>query len=135
MDSQMNQDGAFRFTYFTGKYEETVDFYAHKLGFPLVHSWDRNRHDKGALFKAEAGLIEVLLRPDDEANRYAGLDYRDPQGAFMCIQVSNIDALFSQHKDAGIPFRQDITDQSWGHRSFSVMEPNGLILFFFQEQF
>lgn len=129
----MSKEGEFRFTYFTDKYIETLEFYEHKLGFILEHSWDRNDHDKGSLFIAGAGLIEVLLLPDKKELRYAGLDYRNPQGAFMCIQVWDVDDLFEKYKSAGVPFKQEITDQSWGHRSFSVLEPNGLILFFFQE--
>ncbi|WP_462248890.1 VOC family protein [Ekhidna sp.] len=128
-------NGAFRFTYFTDKYDDTCDFYGKKLEFNLEHSWDRNEHDKGALFKVGAGLIEVLLKPNDEENRNAGLDYRIPQGAFMCIQVENIDQLFNKYKAMRIPFKQEIVDQAWGHRSFSILEPNGLVLFFFQEQF
>ena len=131
----MKKEGAFRFTYFTEKYDETCRFYKDKLAFNLEHSWDRNDHDKGSLFKAGAGLIEVLLLPENEQYKYAALDYRNPQGVFMGIQVWNIDQLYNKYKVKGIPFKQHITDQSWGHRSFSVIEPNGLILFFFQEQF
>lgn len=129
-----NQNGKFRFTYFTDKYEETLEFYKEKLEFDLEHSWDRNAYDKGALFKTGVGLIEVLLLPPEE-ERNTGLDYRSPQGAFMCIQVWNVDELFKKYGSAGVPFKQQVTDQSWGHRTFSVIEPNGLILYFFQEQF
>jgi len=128
-------NGAFRFTYFTDKYQETCDFYSDQLDFKLEHGWDRNEHDKGALFKAGAGLIEILHLPADKEKRSAGLDYRTPQGTFMCIQVWDIDELFDQYKSREIPFKQEVTDQSWGHRSFSAIEPNGLVLFFFQEQF
>lgn len=129
------QEGAFRFTYFTDKYDETCDFYHVKLGFNLEHSWDRDEQDKGSLFKAGAGLIEVLFRPNDEERRYAGLDYRAPQGVFMCIQVWNIDELFNKYKTIGLPFKLEIMDQPWGHRSFYILEPNGLVLSFFQEIF
>ncbi|MFN1835637.1 VOC family protein [Balneola sp. MJW-20] len=130
----MKNDGAFRFTYFTDLFENTCSFYNEVLEFKLEHAWDRSDHDKGALFKAGAGLIEVLLLPDEEF-RYAGLDYRQPQGAFMGIQVWNIDELFHKYSAAEVSFKQELTEQPWGHRSFSVIEPNGLILFFFQEQF
>ena len=130
----MKNEGAFRFTYFTDTYDETWKFYENKLGFRLEHSWDRNEHDKGALFKAGTGLIEIVLRPDAEEHRYAGVDYRSPQGAFMCIQVWDIDERFEQYKSEGVPFKEEIADQPWGHRGFYVVEPNGLVLFFFQEQ-
>lgn len=127
--------GKFRFAYFTDKYEETYDFYKNKLKFTSGHSWDRNEHDKGALFEAGEGIIEILKHPQREEHKNQGLDYRTPQGIFMVIQVWNIDELHDIYKDMEIPFKQEIVDQSWGHRSFSIVEPNGLVLFFFQEQF
>lgn len=127
--------GKFRFTYFTNKYSETCAFYKDKLGYNLGHSWDRNKNDKGALFEVGEGLVEILYRPNDEALKNQGLDYRSPQGVFMCIQVWDIDELFKKYLEADIPFKQKIVDQAWGHRSFSIVEPNGLVLFFYQEQF
>ncbi|NNE25857.1 MAG: VOC family protein [Saprospiraceae bacterium] len=128
-------EGSFRFTYFTDYYNITFNFYKDKMNFALEHHWDRSDDDKGALFKVGKGLIEILLRPKDVNKRYSGLDYRIPQGVFMGIQVDNIDELFEKYKAIGIPFKQEIKDQPWGHRSFYVYEPNGLILGFFQENY
>ena len=58
-------------------------------------------------------------------------NYSNQHGAFMVVQVSDIDDQFSRLKSAGIRSEQEITDQPWAHRSFSVIEPNGLIIFFF----
>lgn len=127
--------GKFRFTYFTNKYEETYNFYKNNLEFRSGHSWDRNENDKGALFKVGEGLVEILHLPDNEENKNPGLDYRIPQGVWMGIQVWNINELFEKYKVMQVPFKQEIVDQSWGHRSFSVLDPNGLVLFFYQEQF
>lgn len=129
------KEGKFRFAYFTDKYKETYDFYQNRLELVLAHNWDRNEYDKGAVFKAGGGLIEIMLRPKKEENRYPGLDYRTAQGSFMVIQVFNVDEIFKKYQTKGIPFEQEIVSQPWGHRSFSVLEPNGLILFFFEEQF
>ena len=131
----MEKKGSFRFTYFTDKYQDTFNFYKDQLGFKLGHSWDRSEHDKGALFEAGQGLVEILHRAEKEEYQIPGLDYRIPQGVFMGVQVWNIDELYQEFKGKGIPFNQEITDQSWGHRSFSIIEPNGLTLFFYQEQF
>lgn len=127
--------GTFRFTYFTDKYDETFDFYMNKLVFSLEHSWDRTNDDKGALFKIGEGLIEILQRPEDPENKYAALDYRMPQGVFTGIQVWNIDELFDKYKAKDVPFKQEIINQPWGHRSFYVQEPNGLVLGFYEEKF
>ncbi len=130
----MKLQGEFRFTYFTDKYTETCEFYKKELEFELEHSWDRNEHDKGALFKCGVGFIEVLLRPSNEKYQYPALDYRPPQGVFVCIEVSGVDEFFHHLKSKDLNFQQEITNQPWGHRSFSLIEPNGLLLFFFQEQ-
>lgn len=135
MQDTKNREGAFRFTYFTHQYQDTIQFYGETLKFKLEHSWDRSENDKGALFKSGRGLIEILKTPSDSALENAGLDYRSPQGSFMCIQVWEIDELFEIYKSRGVSFKQEITDQSWGHRSFSVSDPNGIVLFFFEERF
>lgn len=127
--------GTFRFTYFTDKYDETFDFYMNKLGFSLEHSWNRNEDDKGALFKIGEGLIEILKRPENPENKYSALDYRMPQGVFTGIQVWNIDELFNSYRAKDVPFKQELINQPWGHRSFYVQEPNGLVLGFYQEKF
>ncbi|NND10656.1 MAG: VOC family protein [Flavobacteriaceae bacterium] len=129
------KEGQFRFAYFTDKYQETWDFYNNILGFKLEHSWDRHENDKGAVFKAGAGLIEILHHPSNLEQKISGLDFRTPQGVFMVIQDWNVDDLYEKIKAKGIPFKQEIVDQDWGHRSFSIFEPNGLVLFFFEERF
>ncbi len=131
----MKREGKFRFAYFTKKYEETCSFYSNTLELHLEHSWDRNEHDKGSLFKSGLGLIEVLHHPGDEKYLNTALDYRVPQGAFMVIQVWNIDELFQKYKAKGVVFKQEIIDQPWGHRSFSILDPNGVVLLFIQDQF
>ncbi len=127
------KNGVFRFAYFTSKYKETCDFYLNQLELNLEFSWDRSENDKGTLFNAGVGLIEVLHLPDNEESFNQGLDYRTPEGAFMIIQVWDIEERFKKYKDRSIPFKQEITTQPWGHRSFSVTEPNGLVLFFYEE--
>ena len=46
--------GAFRYTYFTDRYAETMAFYRETLELELPHAWDRSEDDKGALFKPGA---------------------------------------------------------------------------------
>ena len=55
--------GQFRFAYFTPLYEETLAFYRDGLGLPIAGSWDRNPADRGTIFGAASGLIEVLMLP------------------------------------------------------------------------
>ncbi len=130
----MKSNGAFRLTYFTEKYNETIEFYKELLELEVLHFWNRNENDKGTLLKAGMGTIEVLSVPNDN-HKIKGLDYRKPQGVFGCLQVSNATALYKKYKNKGVKFKEDLVDQSWRHRSFSVEDPNGVVLFIFEERF
>ena len=130
--SMDTKHGTFRFAYFSRKYQETCEFYTDLLEFKTEYSWDRDDNDKGVVFNAGGGSIEVLQAPDNGVDLNAGLDYRSPQGAFMVIERWGIDQLYKTYKAKGLQFKQDLTNQSWGHKSFSVVDPNGVVLFFFQ---
>jgi len=124
--------GQFRFSYFTAEYEKTVAFYRDGLRLPLIEDWDRNSEDQGTLFGAASRLIEVLKRPESGDSSHF-FDERPPQGAFMVIEVEDVEWMYRQVIDKGLPIQQQLTTQRWGHRSFCVREPNGLTLYFFSE--
>jgi uncharacterized glyoxalase superfamily protein PhnB len=135
MDMTATTDSSkqFRFAYFTPHYTETLAFYAHGLGFPVLDSWDRSADDKGTSFGAASGRIEVLFEPlDPDASDHV-FDERRPQGAFMVIEVGDVDAFHARVADGGVAIERPLQDQSWGHRSFVVAEPNGLKLYFYSE--
>ncbi len=124
--------GQFRFSYFTPAYEATVTFYRDGLELPVIESWDRNPDDRGSLFGAASGVIEVLALP--KCGKPSHLwDDRPPQGAFMVIEVGDVEEKYLLAVKKGLPIKQEIRDQNWGHRSFCVSEPNGLTLYFFTE--
>jgi catechol 2,3-dioxygenase-like lactoylglutathione lyase family enzyme len=124
--------GQFRFSYFTPDYETTLAFYREGLGLPVIESWDRNPEDRGTLFGAASGLIEVLRRPESGDSSHLW-DERPPQGAFMVIEVEDVERMYRQVIEKNLPIQQELTTQTWGHRSFCVREPNGLTLYFFSE--
>ena len=121
----------FRFCYFTPKYEETVAFYAAGLELPLLETWDRNPDDRGSLFQAASGIIEVIVRPTGPS--FHLWDDRPPQGACMVIEVADVDDVHRRAVANNLPVTQELTNQSWGHRSFCLREPNGLSLYIFSE--
>jgi len=123
----------FRFAYFTPHYTETLAFYVHGLGFPILDSWDRSADDKGTVFGAASGRIEVLFDPIDADASDHLFDDRRPQGAFMVVEVDDIDAFHAAVTGNGIAIERPLQNQSWGHRSFVLAEPNGLRLYFYSE--
>ncbi len=121
----------FRFCYFTAKYEETVAFYRDGLEFPLLESWDRNPDDRGSLFGAASGIVEVVSKPTGPTSHL--WDDRPPQGAMIVVEVAHVDAAYRRAAARKLPVTQPPTDQSWGHRNFCLTEPNGLTIYLFSE--
>jgi catechol 2,3-dioxygenase-like lactoylglutathione lyase family enzyme len=124
--------GQFRFAYFVSDYDRTVAFYREGLELPVLESWDRGPEDRGTLFSAASGVIEVLARPKEGDSRDPW-DVRRPQGPFMIIEVEDPEARYARAVQKGLAIRQPLTDLPWGHRSFCVTEPDGLVLCFFRD--
>jgi catechol 2,3-dioxygenase-like lactoylglutathione lyase family enzyme len=87
--------GQFRFSYCTQDYDATVAFYRDGLVFPVVESWDRDPEYRGTLFGAASGLVESLKRPESGNSSHLW-DIRPPQGAFMVIEVEDVDKTYRQ---------------------------------------
>jgi len=124
--------GQFRFSYFAPEYDATVAFYRDDLQLVVLESWDRSTDDRGTLFAAASGIIEVVLRSDTRPSAHRW-DDRPPQGAFMVIEVPDVDQAYQRATERRLSIRQPLTTQPWGHRSFCLQEPNGLILYLFSE--
>ncbi len=122
----------FRFSYFTPKYEATVAFYRDDLELAVLESWDRGADDRGTLFAAASGVIEVLLRPKGQALSHLW-DDRPPQGAFMVIEVPDVEHAYRRAVARRLLIQHELATQPWGHRGFCVREPNGLTLYMFSE--
>jgi catechol 2,3-dioxygenase-like lactoylglutathione lyase family enzyme len=119
----------FRFAYFTPVYEETISFFHDGLGMPILEAWDRSPDDRGVLIGAGSGMIEVLTVPSGASDHF--FDRRPPQGAFIVIEVDEIEELYTRVRGRHLPIQQALETRSWGHRSFCAREPNGLTLYFF----
>lgn len=128
----MVDKGQFRFAYFTPEYDATVAFYRDDLELKVRESWDRSDDDRGTLFEAASGVIEVLLRPNNQTSSHLW-DDRPPQGAFMVIELPDVEQAYRRAVDRRLSIQQELTTQPWGHRSFCLREPNGLTLYLFSE--
>ncbi len=124
------KNGQFRCAFFALDYEATLSFYGDELGLPMVESWDRGLNDRGTLFAASSGIIEVLATPQ-KTEEDSAWDYRTPQGVCLVIEVEDVDQLYSRILDCHLTLRQKLKNQPWGHRSFVVNDPNGIAVYFF----
>ena len=119
----------FRFVYATPRYDETVAFLRDALGSPVTGSWDRPGDSRGTLFVAASGIIEVLERADaPQAEPGVPLG-----GPFMAIEVDDVDALHERIAAKGVAVHHPLADKPWGHRGFSVLDPNGVEISFLSQ--
>src|SRR4051794_13416555 len=98
-------EGEVRFAYFTPLYEATVAFYRDALELPVIGSWDRHPDDRGTIFRAASGRIEVLALPTRGGSSHLW-DDRPPQGAFMVVEVDELEARYQRALDRGLPIKQ-----------------------------
>jgi catechol 2,3-dioxygenase-like lactoylglutathione lyase family enzyme len=123
----------FRVYWFSAVYEASLAFYGHGLGLPVVESWDRGPEDRGTLFQAHTGRIEVLARPSEPPEE-SGWDTRPPQGMTVALEVEDVDARFRDAQERGLAIREPLTDQSWGHRSFILSDPDGISIYIYEDR-
>jgi catechol 2,3-dioxygenase-like lactoylglutathione lyase family enzyme len=117
----------FRFVYFTPCYDETVGFLRDMLELPVTDSWDRAGDHRGTVFAAASGLIEVL--ENEELER--GPSHTAGGGPFAAVEVDDVGALHARVTAKGVPLHYPLEDKPWGHRGFSVLDPNGVELAFY----
>ena len=111
--------GEFRFIFRAKDYETSVTFYRDELELPIVASWDRGPAQRGTLFQAASGIIEVLaLAPGEE--------YTPLQGGELAYEVDDVDEQYQRVQEKGLPIRGELADKPWGHRTFSVTDPDGI---------
>jgi catechol 2,3-dioxygenase-like lactoylglutathione lyase family enzyme len=116
--------GEFRFIFRAKDYEASVAFYRDGLELPIVDSWDRGPAEKGTLFQAGSGIIEVLaLAP--------GAEYAPLQAGELAYQVEDVDEWYRRIREKGLPIRGELADKPWGHRTFSLTDPDGMKVILF----
>jgi catechol 2,3-dioxygenase-like lactoylglutathione lyase family enzyme len=108
----------------TTDYPRSTEFYREVLGFPLQEEWDAP-DGRGALFATGVGVIEVL---EDSPHHPA----EPPRGVRVSIEVGEVDGLHDRLVGAGVAPTDPLADRPWGHRSFTIEDPSGLPLTFFQ---
>ena len=110
--------GEFRAVWNPRHYEVAVAFYRDTLGFPVVGGWDRGEDDRGAILGAASGLVELIKLAQDQ-------EYVAPAGVSLYVEVDDVDAFHAQLAAHGLRAPAP-EDRPWGHRQFSVKDPDGV---------
>ncbi len=108
----------------TTDYAASTAFYRDVLRFTVQEEWDGS-DGRGTLFDTGGGVIEVM---EDSPHHPA----EPPRGVRVSIEVGDVDRLHLRLADAGVVPTDPLADRPWGHRSFTIEDPSGLPLTFFE---
>jgi PhnB protein len=109
--------------------DQARGFYVDKLGFG---------HEMGVLGKdgqldfctvAFGGAKVMLMRPAEKMDATSATSSKRPVEIYL--EVDDVNAYHEQLKKRGVRMTSTLTDQWWGDRTFTVMDPFGYQIWFY----
>jgi catechol 2,3-dioxygenase-like lactoylglutathione lyase family enzyme len=106
----------------TNKLKETKDFYQHVLQFGISFE-----NDFYLLMHTPDQQAQIaFLLPDHPTQQKLFQPAFEGKGAFITIEVPDVDAEYKRIQDLNIPIEIPIRNEPWGDRHFAVVDPNGI---------
>ena len=105
-------------------------FYVDKLGFSHMMGMLGKDGQLDFCSVALGGASVMLMRPQEPVN---GTEATTSKRAVeLYLEVSDVDQYHDTLKSRGVSVSTPLTDQWWGDRTFTVMDPFGYQIWFFQ---
>ena len=102
----------------------TRDFYTSVLDFGITFE-----NEFYLLLHTPGGTSEIgFLLPNHPSQHPLFHSPYTGQGIYFTIEVDNVDALYRQVKQRGVPIAFEIRDEPWGDRHFAILDPNGVAI-------
>lgn len=115
--------GELRIVLHTDQFEAACHFYGDLLGWPVTKQWDEP--EPGRIFGyGDSARIELLAAPPGTNTQ--------PAGVLVAVEVQSAVTTHDALVAAGVAVTQPLAAQPWGHRNFSVVDPTGLTIVFFE---
>jgi catechol 2,3-dioxygenase-like lactoylglutathione lyase family enzyme len=101
--------------------DRSTEFYEGTLGFRRLDSWTADTHD-GVLVEASDGrLVELLAAHDADG-------YQAPHGVGLVFVVDDVDSWHGRIETGSVKILMGLDDRPWGHRSFGLEDPDGVLI-------
>jgi catechol 2,3-dioxygenase-like lactoylglutathione lyase family enzyme len=106
----------------TSKLVETKAFYTNILGFGITFE-----NEFYLLLHTPGGGSEIsFLLPEHPSQQPLFQKAFQGQGMYLTIEVDDVDTLYKELKQKGIPIEIELRDEPWGDRHFAIQDPNGI---------
>ena len=104
------------------KLQETKKFYATVLQMEVVFE-----NDFYLLLQTAGGTDQIsFLLPNHESQQPLFQPAFEGKGAYLTIEVENVDEVYEKIKKMKIPVVIPMRDEPWGDRHFAIIDPNGI---------
>ena len=105
----------------TEKLQETKKFYTEVLDFGV--SFENEFY---LLLHTPNNSEEIsFLQPNHPSQKPIFQSAFNGNGAYLTIEVENVDIIYKQLKEKRIQMEIEIRDDPWGDRHFAIKDPNG----------
>ena len=107
----------------TDKIADSRDFYVNHFDFEIVFEADWYVSLKSSHNAAyELALLDYNHSSLPQAYRYPA------RGVLINFEVSDVDDIYGQLKDKGLPMVLNLQSEEWGQRHFITQDPNGVLI-------
>jgi catechol 2,3-dioxygenase-like lactoylglutathione lyase family enzyme len=104
------------------KIPETKKFYTTVLQMEVAFE-----NEFYLLLQTAGGTDQIsFLLPDHESQQPLFKPAFVGKGAYLTIEVANVDEVYEKIKKMKIPVVIPIRDEPWGDRHFAIVDPNGI---------
>jgi uncharacterized glyoxalase superfamily protein PhnB len=105
-------------------------FYVEKLGFGHMMGMLGKDGQLDFCTVMLGGAKVMLMRPQERTGGTNATSSKRPVEIYL--EVSDVDAYHNQLKKQAVKVTSPLTDQWWGDRTFTVMDPFGYQIWFYQ---
>jgi catechol 2,3-dioxygenase-like lactoylglutathione lyase family enzyme len=104
------------------KIQETKKFYTTVLQMEVAFE-----NDFYLLLQTAEGTDQIsFLLADHESQQPLFKPAFVGKGAYLTIEVANVDEMYDSIKKMNIPIAIGLRDEPWGDRHFAIIDPNGI---------
>lgn len=108
----------------TNKLAESKTFYLKHLGFGVTFE-----NEFYLLLHTPNREAEIsFLLPNHPSQQVLFHKPFQGQGMYLTIEVDDVDSLYRELKEKGVPIKIELRDEPWGDRHFAIEDPNGIAI-------
>jgi uncharacterized glyoxalase superfamily protein PhnB len=126
----MKQNAQLMAMIYVDSVEEARSFYVDKLGFGHVMGMLGKDGLLDFCTVSLAGARMMLMRPAERMQGTSATTVKRPVEFYL--EVADVEAYFDQLKKQKIKPTTPLTDQWWGDRTFTILDPFGYQIWFYQ---